>query len=107
MCYSCTNEEYQEIKLSELIIDERVADFFDSEGMPFPSKYEHNLQDCGTFPLDTVRFYSVLSGFYSGLPAIKVVKLSKKCYKIMDGRHRIAATILMGLDEIPVIVEKN
>ena len=88
------------VKLEDLVIDEWVADILESYGTTV-GKYHNNLMAFDTFPLSEDRLDDVLVANlqHKALPPIRVRKLHSK-YIVLDGRHRIAAAILL---EIPII----
>lgn len=100
MSYTCDQKEYTLIRLTDLRFDERIADMIDERKGVFPDNLLGNLYSTGAFKLNGDRLDSVLKGYSTGLPPIQVKKeLGKYC--VLNGRHRVCATVLMRGDAIP------
>jgi hypothetical protein len=95
MAFTCNIKKYIMLPLTDLCFDERVADMVEDRMGKFPDNLLNNIYSTGAFKLDTTRLDRILSGYYRGLPPIKVVKDMDK-YTVMNGRHRVCATILNG-----------
>lgn len=101
MPFKCEYKKYTIIKISDLIFDEKVADMFEKySNHTFPKKYINNLYFVDSFKLDKHRLDSVIKGYYTGLPPISVEQVNDK-YILLNGRHRVTATILKNEDTIP------
>ena len=104
MSYNCDKKEYTEMLVSDLIFDEKVADMVEKNGCSFPHKLLSCLCYQETFPLDQKRLDSVMTGWKIGLPPVSVKYIMGR-YHVLNGRHRLAATIVKGVDTIPVSIE--
>ena len=106
MSFHCDSKEYTEIPLEDLRFDERVADMVEERKGNFPDKLLNNIYSSGSFKLDNSRLDRILEGYSTGLPPIQVVKEMSK-YVVMNGRHRVCATILNGGNKVACeIVER-
>jgi hypothetical protein len=88
--------------INDLIIDEHVADKVEERKGDI-SMYISAFEDMKTYPLDDKRLNRLINGYNNGsvIPPITVTK--KGCnWKVDNGRHRIAAHILLGRDRINV-----
>jgi hypothetical protein len=101
MSYKCDTKEYTELLVSDLLFDEKVADMVEKNGYTFPPKLFNCLYDQNTFHLDQKRLDSVMAGWEIGLPPVSVKENMGK-YQVLNGRHRVAAAIMKGVDSIPV-----
>jgi hypothetical protein len=100
--FPCNNHDNTSklLSLKNLIIDEHIADIVESNGKFFPDELFNNLSCENTFKLNQTRLDSILLGYYTGLPAISVkLELNGK-FQVINGRHRVAATIIMNCDKI-------
>lgn len=94
----------QIIPLSFLVIDENIADIIQMYGGNFPSYLERNLQDMRTFKLSLERLEQIMN--LKNIPPIEV-KSCGSLYEVLNGRHRIAATILNGGTSILAKIHYN
>ena len=101
MGYTSNTNNYIELKLSDIIFDEKIADMIERLGNEFPKYLYNNLIDMNTFSLSYDRFNRVLTGYKEGLPPVRVKKILGDKYMLIDGRHRMAAVIVFGGDSIP------
>jgi hypothetical protein len=101
MSYNCDTKEYTDLLVSDLLFDEKVADMVEKNGCTFPHKLLNCLYAQDTFHLDQKRLDSVMDGWKTGLPPVSVRKNMGK-YQVLNGRHRVAVTIMKGVDSIPV-----
>ena len=104
MAYKRNKKEYSfiSIQLSDLCFDERVADMVEEYGAEFPSSLLNNIFSANTFKLDPKRLVSVMDGYDTGLPPIAVKKVIGGKYQVLNGRHRVCATIIKNGDTVPV-----
>jgi hypothetical protein len=64
------------------------------------TEYAHCVCHSSAFPLNQARLERVMSGLRSGsCPPIRVKRCGDR-YDIMDGRHRVAGSILLGYSSI-------
>lgn len=106
--FECTHKEYLSLSLSELLIDEAIVDMVEANGFVFPDKLMKNVFE-GTYKLDQTRLGSVMKGYNIGIPPILVKKALNGKFTVVNGRHRITATILNRCDIVPsieIIIEK-
>lgn len=101
MTYTSNTDDCIDLKLSRIIFDEKIADIVESLGYKFPNYLYNNLLDMNTFSLSDDRFNRVLKGYKEGLPPVRVKKILGDKYMLIDGRHRMAAVIVLGGDSIP------
>ena len=102
MNFKCESTEYTALPIDQLIFSERVADMVEANGHKFPDKFLNNIEDDGTFKLNQKRLNSIMVGYNLGLPPVQVKEiLGGKCI-VLNGRHRVCATILNGGTIIPV-----
>ena len=73
----------------------------------FPVQLLKNINADGTFKLDQKRLDNILVGYDTGLPPIKVKKTLGGHFTVLNGRHRVCATILKGGTSVPVYFTKN
>jgi hypothetical protein len=101
MTYTSNTDDCIYLKLSRIIFDEKIADMVESLRDKFPNYLYNNLLDMNTFSLSDDRFNRVLKGYKEGLPPVRVKKILGDKYMLIDGRHRMAAVIVLGGDSIP------
>ena len=101
MTYTSNTGDCVDLKLSRIIFDEKIADMVESLGDKFPKDLYNNLLDMNTFSLSDDRFNRILKGYKEGLPPVRVKKILGDKYMLIDGRHRMAAVIVLGGDSIP------
>lgn len=89
------------INIGSLIFDEKIADIVESEGYNFPEKLLNNLLDSGSVPLNKDRLYSIMGMCMDSIPPITVKKVLGEKYFVIDGRHRIASTIMNKGEVVP------
>lgn len=89
------NRKNINLLLKDLHFDKRVADMVEDQKVEFPVELVNNIFVTDTFKLNIKRLVSVLDGYESGLPPVQVKKKSGK-YIVVNGRHRVCATILKG-----------
>lgn len=84
--------------ITRLQIDNNIYEIVRKRGYIFPESLKNNIEIMtGTFGLNDYRLDSILNAFDSGeLPPIKVNKHGV----VIDGRHRLAATIIKGCSHI-------
>ena len=90
------NREYMTIYLTDLFFDENVADMVEYQDCKFPTTLLNNIYSTGAFKLNQQRLDSLLSIYKTGLPPISVKKEFGEKYTVINGRHRICATIING-----------
>lgn len=105
MAYTCDTKEYTETPLTSLLFDEKIADMVEKNGGTFPPKLFNCLYAAETFHLDQKRLERIMTGWETGLPPVSVKEQIGGKYQVLNGRHRLAATILNGVDTIPVTKE--
>ena len=108
MAFKCNDKEYNytTVPLSDLLFSERVADMVEECKGTFPDSLFGNIFDDGLFKLNKKRLDSVMNGYNTGeLPPISVMQTLGGKYKVLNGRHRVCATILMDGDTIPVKIQ--
>ena len=105
MSYKCNTTEYIKIHISDLIFDGRSAEMVRENGGIFPESLKENIYNKNMAKLTQKRLDSVLKGYIIGLPPILVVKTVGGKYHVLNGRHRVAATILNGDEYLPAIVD--
>lgn len=103
MTYICNTKEYTEVLVSSLLFDENIRDMVENNDGTFPDKLVCCLYAANTYPLDQKRLESVMAGWKNGLPPISVKELTSGIFRVLNGRHRVAVSILKGVDSIPVI----
>ncbi len=106
MAFKCDQKEYTSIALGNLRFDEHVADMVEDQGGEFPQDLLNSIYSAGTFKLDQTRLDRVMNGYETGLPPISVKKGMGR-YILLNGRHRIVATILNGGTTIPAIISNE
>lgn len=106
MSFVCDQKEYTPIPLSDLMFDERVADMIEKCGKVFPVSLINNIYDAGTFHLDQHRLTHILDGYDIGLPPISVKKTLGGKYEVLNGRHRVCATIIKGGSTVASLVHE-
>ena len=95
--FICDQNEYTVVALKELLFDEYVADMVDAQyGKSFPDDLLPNIYSTDTFKLDQVRLNRILGGYTIGIPPIDVIRQLGGKYQVVNGRHRVCATILKG-----------
>ena len=94
MAFITNTLKYRLIPLSEIKFSERVADMIDDNGGTFPDNLLNNIYYDGSFKLDQGRLDSIMGGYYQGLPPISVKKELGGKYLLLNGRHRVCATII-------------
>lgn len=99
MVFTCDQKEYTEIRLVDIHFDECIADMVEERKCKFPDNMLNNIYHAGTFKLDGDRLDRILSGYSIGLPPIQVKKEIGKYY-VVNGRHRVCATIIKGGDTV-------
>jgi len=84
--------------ITHLQIDDNIYQMLRKRGYVFPENLKNNIElMTGTFGLNDYRLDCVLNAFDSGeLPPIKV----NKDGVVVDGRHRLAASIIRGCSHI-------
>jgi hypothetical protein len=97
----CKTKEYIDVLVSELLFDEKIADIIEKNGYNFPYKLFDCLYEQDTFPLDQIRLDSIINGWEKGLPPVSVKKNNMGRYQLLNGRHRVAVTIMKSVDSIP------
>ena len=105
--FVCNSKEYTIMSIKKLYFPERVAEMVEANKGIFPSYLEDkNIYLDGSFKMDQKRLDSIMERYETGLPAIKVdAKLTfYGLYKVLNGRHRLAATILKGGVNVPVCI---
>jgi len=107
MTYTSNTDDYIDLKLSDIIFDEKVCDMVESLETKLPTYLYNNLVDMNTFSLSDDRFDSVLRGYKEGLPPVRVQKILGGKYMLIDGRHRMAAVIVLEGDSIPCKIVDN
>ena len=104
MAFTCDQKEYMSVSLSNLKFDEKVADMVKAQGAEFPVHLLNNIYVVDTFKLNQTRLDRIIHGYTSGLPPIVVKKeLGGDKYILLNGRHRVCATLLIGGSTIPCI----
>ena len=104
MSFTPDNQEYVNLKLAQLLFDEKVADMVEKNGKDFPSELLNNLFVNESFHLEQDRLNSVLAVYKTGLPPISVSPGMGNKYIVQNGRHRVAATILNGEEKVPTVI---
>jgi hypothetical protein len=102
MAYICNTKKYTDVLISSIFFDENIRDMVENNGGTFPHKLVCCLYSTNTYPLDQKRLDSVITGWQNGLPPISVKELTPGMFHLLNGRHRVAASILKGVDSIPV-----
>jgi hypothetical protein len=87
---------YIKLSLEDLIIDERIAEMMEQNKKTFPTYLNKNLYDRGTVLLTSNRLERILEGYKTGLPPIEVKPTLGGRYDVLNGRHRVCATIMNG-----------
>ena len=103
MEFKSDSEEYTSVPINKLYFSERVADMVEANGKTFPDNLLNNIVEDGTFKLNQKRLDSILAGYDRGLPPIKVSNTSGSKLFVVNGRHRVCASIMKGAKTIPVI----
>ena len=93
----------QEINISKLVFDEKVADMVEKNGCSFPAKLLNNLCELNTFKLDQNKLDAVLTS-QNKLRPIHVIEGLGGKYIVMNGRHRVCASIMNNLNTIECLV---
>jgi len=101
MEFHCNSKEYVKIQLKQLYFDEKVADMVETNNHIFPSSLMNNIYATDSFGLDQKRLESVLLGYSKGLPPIEIQKVLGGKYNVMNGRHRVCATIINKGNYVP------
>lgn len=102
MEFTSESKEYMSVPIEKLLFSERVVDMVEANGGTFPKCLFNNIQDDGTFNLNQKRLDRIMSGYETGLPPIKVQKALGGFLTVLNGRHRVCATILKGGVKVPV-----
>ena len=99
------NTKYIYIRIDNLHFDEYVADMVEKQQKKFPVKLLDNIFYSGGFKLNQDRLDRVLEGYINGieLPPIQVKKEFGK-YIVLDGRHRICASIIHDRETIKCVI---
>lgn len=92
------------IKLSDIRFDEKIADMVQANNAVFPSKLLNNLYAIDTFALTQERLDHILKGYDTGLPPIYVEESFGSKYTLINGRHRLTATILRRDSIVPSVI---
>lgn len=113
------------LPLEELIIDERIAEMIEKNNQVFPPELNNNLYDYGTVPLNQVRLDNILKGYksstsstsstssasFSGLVPLPPIEIKYNSfngkYEVLNGRHRICASIMLKNKIIYCLIIKN
>jgi hypothetical protein len=103
MAFTCNHKEYMYITLSNLKFDERVSEMVEKQGVKFPYYLLNNIYNAGTFKLVQTRLDRILEGYEEGLPPVLVKEFGGK-YIVLNGRHRICATILRNGNTVPCTI---
>lgn len=87
--------------ISDLQIDDNIQTIIRKRGYIFPESLKNNIElMTGTFGLNDYRLDSILNGFDSGeLSPIKI----NRAGGVIDGRHRLAASIIKDCTHIYAI----
>lgn len=91
----------QLVPLKRLWIDINILNFIQKQGIVFPEELEENVVDLGTFPLQEERLQRVQKMKIKR--PINVVKC-RTMYTVLDGRHRLADSIMKGEKEIECLI---
>ena len=90
------------LKLSELLIPERVLDAVEEVGSLSQLPPLHLFYAARDFPLQRRRLLNVLVGMVKDkrrgttkVPPISVERVSSGRYRVINGRHRVAAAFLL------------
>jgi hypothetical protein len=102
MAYICNTKEYTNVLISNLLFDEKIADMVEKNGGTFSPRLFKCLYGSGTFHLEQKRLDRVISGWKTGLPPVSVKKHTHGRFQVINGRHRVCATILNGADTVPI-----
>jgi hypothetical protein len=97
MSYKCSDSEYIDVSLKDLIFGPAIKLMVVNRSGSFPTELEHCIQYTGAFNLTLWRLVEVQAGYDLGLPAISITEDKR----VINGRHRVAATILRGGKTIP------
>lgn len=84
------------ISLNDIDMEDHIANMVEKNGGDM-SPYRKNVYAAVSFSLDQDRLDSCMNGLKgNGVPPISVARLLGGRYEVMNGRHRIAAAILLG-----------
>jgi hypothetical protein len=90
------------INISQLDLTEHISNMVKSNGGDM-TPYECNVYMEMDFPMDQGRLDSVISGLKEGkTPPISVARQLGQRYSILNGRHRVAGSILLGRKTIEI-----
>lgn len=107
MAFNSNTKEYKMLTLASIRFDEKIADMVEKQGHVFPSALMNSIYSTETFKLDQGRLTRILDGYKTGLPPISVKKGLGDTFILVNGRHRICATIINGGDVIPAKIIVN
>ena len=93
----------KEINISNLIFDEKVADMIEKNNCSFPASYLNNLCELNTFKLDQNKLNSILKSEKILYPIFVIKGLGDK-YIVMNGRHRVCASIMNNHQTIECLI---
>lgn len=102
MEFKSSDSEYTSVPITKLYFDNKVVDMVKINGGIFPEILIGNILTLNTFKLNQERLNSVFSVYETGLPPITVQKTNDGRIIVMNGRHRVCATILKGCESVPV-----
>lgn len=91
------------IKIDKLWLDINILNIVQESGYIWPDDLEQNIDPTiKLLPLNKDRLCSIIN-IYKNIEPIKVKKRVTGMYDIIDGRHRVSASIILGCDFIDFV----
>ena len=93
------------LNISNLLFDEKVENMVEENGCLFPTKLLNNIIESNTFKLNQDKLQNVLNK--NNIKPIYVIKGLGEKYIVMNGRHRVCASIMNKCDTIECFIVEN